>query len=50
MEIEMEVPYLPLRVNLKSICKESTHFNRIREEGGSGPPPPTVNLRTDNVT
>ena len=31
--------------------KVSTHFYRMREEGGSGrAPPPTVHLRTDDVT
>ena len=28
----------------------SAHFYRKREEGGSGRPPPTVHLRTDDVT
>ena len=27
-----------------------THFYRIREEGGSGCPPPTVHLKTNDVT
>ena len=31
-------------------CGSSTHFYRIGEEGGSGRPPPTVHLRTDDVT
>ena len=28
----------------------NTHFYRIREEGRSGRPPPTIHLRTDDVT
>ena len=45
---------LILLVNYYAAHDESTHFYRIREEGGSGqpspPPPPTVHLRTDDVT
>ena len=40
--------FFNIRVNIIGKC---TQFYRIREEGGSGrPPPPTVHLRTDDVT
>ena len=35
--------------NKRDIFTHSTHFYRIREEGGSGRAP-TVHLRTDDVT
>ena len=35
---------------MESLTDENTHFYRIREEGGSGCPPPIVHLKPDEVT
>ena len=43
---------LRFRAEILLKLNDSTHFYGIREENGSGrpPPPPTVHLRTDDVT
>ena len=43
-------PSRSVPVGIIVYSKETKHFYRIGEDGGSGQPPLTVHLRTDDVT